>query len=60
VTIIYAILLATVLPTILLTHSNMQFALAQSANQTSSAAAASPLSLPVMESKFHSSSDIGS
>jgi hypothetical protein len=43
-TIVLAVLLAAVLPTMLLTHSNMQFALAQSANQTSSAAAASPLS----------------
>ncbi len=41
-TIVLAVLLATVLPTMLLTHSNIQFALAQSANQTSSAAAPSP------------------
>ena len=41
-TIVLAVLLAAVLPTMLLTHSNIQFALAQSTNQTSSAAAPSP------------------
>jgi guanyl-specific ribonuclease Sa len=32
---IFAVLLASVLPTMLLTHSNMQLAVAQSVNQTS-------------------------
>lgn len=39
---ILAVLLVAVLPTMLLTHSNMQLALAQSANQTSSSSPASP------------------
>ena len=38
-TIVYAILLTAVLPSMLLTHSTMQLALAQSPNQTPSAAA---------------------
>jgi hypothetical protein len=46
------LLLAAVLPTMLLTHSSVQLALAQSVNQTSSAAP--PLLPPqVMQSTFH-------
>jgi protocatechuate 3,4-dioxygenase beta subunit len=45
------LLLAAVLPTILLTHSSVQLALAQSVNQTSSAAR--PLPPQVMQSTFH-------
>src|SRR5215211_9424402 len=45
------LLLAAVLPTMLLTHSSVQLALAQSVNQTSSAAR--PLPPQVMQSTFH-------
>jgi hypothetical protein len=41
-TMILSLLLVAVLPTMLLTHSNMQLALAQSANQTSSSSSAAP------------------
>jgi hypothetical protein len=39
---ILAVLLVSVLPTMLLTHSHMQLALAQSANQTSSSSSPPP------------------
>jgi hypothetical protein len=57
-TIVLAVLLIAILPTMLLTHSNnMQLALAQSANQTSSAAPPSPPPPPpppqAMQSRFH-------
>src|SRR5215210_555515 len=54
---IFAVLLVSVLPTMLLTHSNMQLALAQSANQTSSSssspASPQPPSLQAMQNTFY-------
>ncbi len=56
-TMILAVLLVAVLPTMLLTHSNMQLALAQSANQTSSssssAASPPPPSPQAMQNTFY-------
>src|SRR5215207_1588285 len=52
---VLAVLLVAVLPTMLLTHSNMQLALAQSANQISSAPPPSPPPPPpqAMQSTFY-------
>lgn len=54
---ILAVLLVAVLPTMLLTHSNMQLAVAQSANQTSSssssAASPPPPSPQAMQNTFY-------
>jgi protocatechuate 3,4-dioxygenase beta subunit len=55
-TMILAVLLVAVLPTMLLTHSNMQLALAQSANQTSSSSSAAsppPPSPQAMQNTFY-------
>src|SRR5215213_11322399 len=54
---IFAVLLASVLPTMLLTHSNMQLAVAQSVNQTSLSSSSSssppqPPSPQAMQSTF--------
>ena len=53
---ILAVLLVAVLPTMLLTHSNMQLALAESANQTSSSSSAAsppPPSPQAMQNTFY-------
>jgi protocatechuate 3,4-dioxygenase beta subunit len=55
-TMILAVLLVAVLPTMLLTHSNMQLALAESANQTSSSSSAAsppPPSPQAMQNTFY-------